>query len=257
MSIWQKGTEFLARALRLDLTHSQTRYARLLRRTVLPGTRWLEVGCGRQVAPDWAMPLEQQRQIVSAARLLVGLDVDPAIHDHPLLSERVIALCGALPFRAESFDLVTANMVVEHIREPRPFLDDIRRVLRPGGRFLFHTANYLHYLVLLASLTPDWLKKRIVWMLERRRAADVFPTFYRMNTASRIRGLARESGFEVESIVVGGSVTAFTRLGPVAWLECFALKAMASLSGGRLSSNLLVILRKRDGPAEALTRSTP
>jgi SAM-dependent methyltransferase len=207
----------------LTITHSQERYYKALLRNVQPGNRWLDIGCGRQIVPDFAAPLEEQREIAARMKLLVGMDVDPAIHDHPLLQERVMGWGDALPFADSSFDLITANMVMEHVREPTRILSEVRRVLRPGGRFLFHTPNFKYYQIFIAWLVPDFIKHKIIWMLERRAEADVFPTYYRINTSSRTRSLAAESGFEVKEIEVGGSVGSFAALGPIGVLEVFVL----------------------------------
>jgi len=43
---------------------------------------------------------------------------------------------GRLPFPDGTFDLVTANQVFEHVRDFGPPLDEIARVLRPGGHVL-------------------------------------------------------------------------------------------------------------------------
>jgi len=244
MSISRRGRQAIARALRLDLTHAQCRYARVLRSYVEGASRWLEVGCGRQVLPSWAMPLEEQRQMVSRASLFVGIDPCPAIREHPLLREKVIALAGALPFKEGSFDLVTANMVLEHAREPAEFLADVRRVLKPGGKFLFHTPNYFYYLTFLASLVPDGLKRRIVQILEQRREEDVWPACYRANTPGRIRELAEHCKLHVELLSVVGSAGSFGRLWALGWLECVPLKVVSVLGGGKYGSNLMVVLRR-------------
>ena len=76
---------------------------------------------------------------------LVGIDVDSALHEHPFLHDRVIALGDALPFASETFEFVTANVVVEHVEHPKS-PTEIRRVLVPGGRFVFHTPNYKYVL---------------------------------------------------------------------------------------------------------------
>jgi SAM-dependent methyltransferase len=243
MTFWERGRFAIARALNLDLTFSQTSYGRFLDGYIISGIRWLDVGCGRQLVPEWAFPLEAQRRW-AANTTLIGVDCDPAILEHSLLEARAFALGGKLPFRSESFDLVTANMVVEHLREPLGFLDDVKRVLRPGGRFLFHTPNYLHYMIFAASLTPEWLKSRIVWILERRKESDRFPAYYRLNTQRAIGRAAREAGFDVESFQVVGSAGAFGRLGPIGWLECIPLKLVSAFNGGSMRSNLLVSLRK-------------
>jgi SAM-dependent methyltransferase len=46
-----------------------------------------------------------------------------------------------LPFEDESFDVVHANQVIEHVRDLDLFVAEIRRVLRPGGRAVICTEN--------------------------------------------------------------------------------------------------------------------
>jgi SAM-dependent methyltransferase len=240
----RKIKDILAQALNLDLTHAQNHYATFLRPYVTGGVNWLEVGCGRHIVPYWALSEAEQRKMVSLCAWLIGIDVDEAIREHRLLDARVIGLGGRLPFSDGVFDLVTANMVVEHVDDCPAFLADIFRILKPGGRFVFHTPNYWHYLVFLAGLVPDGIKGRIVWLLERRRETDLFRTYYRMNTVTQIQRLAAETGFAVEELRLVGSNGSFGRLGLLGALECFALKASTTLAGGRFQSNLLCALRK-------------
>ena len=242
---WRKGKLAIAKAIHLDLTHNMVRYGKTLRRYVRPGDRWLDVGCGYQILPFWAMPEDEQAQIVHSARFLVGVDVDERMAEHPFLSYRVKALGGALPFKDETFDLVTANMVVEHLQDPEAFLADVRRVLRPGGRFLFHTPNYLYWLVFLASVTPEAFKKPIIWFLEKRAEDDVFPTHYQFNTPDRVAALAKQTGFELEELSVIGSSGSFDRLGPIGWFECFLLKGLAVGFGGKFNQNIVACLRRK------------
>jgi SAM-dependent methyltransferase len=241
---WVSGRNAIARALRLDSDHPQVIYGRTLQRYVQPGIRWLEVGCGYQILPTWALSEDAQRALVKPVAMLAGIDVDERIKDHPLLTCRVAGLGGTLPFRDEVFDLVTANMVVEHVEHAESFLSDIHRVLRPGGRFLFHTPNYLFWMTFAASLTPDAIKKPIIWRLEHRRPEDVFPTHYTMNTPWRIERVAARAGFAVEELTMVGSNRIFERLGPIGWIECFVQKGMATFLGGRLNSNIICVLRR-------------
>jgi ubiquinone/menaquinone biosynthesis C-methylase UbiE len=46
-----------------------------------------------------------------------------------------------LPYAADSFDLVHANQVIEHITDLDKFLSEIHRVLRPGGVSVISTEN--------------------------------------------------------------------------------------------------------------------
>jgi ubiquinone/menaquinone biosynthesis C-methylase UbiE len=241
---WYRMRQNLAAAVGLDLTHSQKRYGHVLQQVVSPGARWLDVGCGRQILPDWAMPLAAQHALVRRAGSIVGIDVDAALAEHPLLTHKVKAFGGSVPFRDNSFDLVTANMVVEHVDNPVSFLSEVHRLLRPGGRFVFHTTNFANYLIFVSYFVPDALKHRIVWRLERRKAEDIFPTYYRLNTVRRIEAAAAQTGFVVESLRTVGSVGSFQTLGPVGVLEIFLLKFAAVVRSGRYDSNIICVLRR-------------
>lgn len=49
-----------------------------------------------------------------------------------------------LPYQENSFDVVTATEVIEHLENPRLFLRDINRVLKPGGLCVLSTPNVLN-----------------------------------------------------------------------------------------------------------------
>jgi SAM-dependent methyltransferase len=51
----------------------------------------------------------------------------------------VVADAHELPFRNDTFDIVIANNVIEHLRSPDIGVSEIRRVLKPGGLVLFTT----------------------------------------------------------------------------------------------------------------------
>lgn len=51
------------------------------------------------------------------------------------------AVVPPLEFPDESFDCVISFQVIEHIRDDRRFVDEIHRVLRPGGRLIVTTPN--------------------------------------------------------------------------------------------------------------------
>lgn len=51
------------------------------------------------------------------------------------------AVVPPLEFPDGSFDCVISFQVIEHIRDDQRFVDEIHRVLRPGGRFIVTTPN--------------------------------------------------------------------------------------------------------------------
>jgi ubiquinone/menaquinone biosynthesis C-methylase UbiE len=49
----------------------------------------------------------------------------------------VAADAESLPFEDDSFDTVVSTLVLCTVNDPRPVIDEVSRVLRPGGRLLF------------------------------------------------------------------------------------------------------------------------
>ena len=156
-----------------------------------PGRSWLDAGCGRRSAPAWR---EDLGQVLESETRFFGCDLDcEALHDR--LDRR--AACGTmdrLPFQNESFDVVSSNMVFEHIEHPESVVAELARVTRPGGRIVIHTVNARHYLALIARLTPFRFHQWAVSKIEGRPPEDVYPTQYRANTTSRLSELFEQVG---------------------------------------------------------------
>lgn len=243
-SFWRNARKSLARALGFEVRHSQALYGELLGRMLRPGDRWLDIGCGHQILPEWALPEAEQRALVERAGLLVGSDLDPAMAAHPHLQAAAFADLEKLPFDDASFDLITTNMVVEHLERPEPAFREAARALRPGGRLVIHTPNRLYYLILIASVIPDGLKRRIIKILEHREEQDVFPTHYRANTGAALGRQLRAAGLDVESLEMVGSVGSFQFLGPLGVAEVFILRLLSLGAFRRFRADILAVARK-------------
>ena len=48
---------------------------------------------------------------------------------------------GILPYDTASLDLVTLPQVIEHVPDPQAMLNEVRRVLAPGGHLLISMCN--------------------------------------------------------------------------------------------------------------------
>jgi len=167
----------------------------------------LEVGAGSGVGLQTQMPLK------SHVNRYAGVDIDPRVMDNPHLHEAHVADAVALPFEDNSFDLVFHTMVAEHLADPTASVQESLRVLKPGGLLMFHTVSFWSYASLIAAATPHWFHLFFVRYLGMGRIEeDVFPTHYRINTASAIRGIARELGVaaQVENIPVPPAYLAFS-----------------------------------------------
>lgn len=241
---WYAARARFAHSLGFELQHSQQRYWRVLEEAIEPGVAWLDLGCGWQITQEWAASLERQRALAARAKRFVGLDLDAGMSKHPLLDHRVFGSGEQLPFAENCFDVVTANMVVEHLAEPERVFGEVRRVLRPGGRFVFHTPNKRYYMVWLASLAPEWLKSRVARLLDDRADEDIFPTYYRANTPEAVRRQLGPAGLEEEWIRVGGSGGDFAALGFFGMPEIVFLRLLETDLLRRYSVTLIACLRR-------------
>lgn len=225
------------------LRSSQDSYADVLERHVRAQMAWLDLGCGHQILPVWHEARE--RALVSRARRVVGLDrVATALKQHQTIECRAVADIAELPFADERFDLVTANMVVEHLQQPTLQFEEVWRVMKPAGRFLFHTPNTLGYSTVLARLVPDGMKRPLIRAIEGRWSRDVFPTHYRANSRRVIERLARATGFETETIQLVDSAAEFIRFLPFAIVELVWIRLMRSARLRALRTNIIAVLRK-------------
>src|SRR5690606_30037167 len=88
------------------------------------------------------------------ASRICGVDLDARVTENPMHDEGQVADAGGMPSPDRTFDVVFADIVVEHLSEPVQVFLEVTPVLKPGGVFLFKTPNRTHYMPLVARLTP-------------------------------------------------------------------------------------------------------
>ena len=237
---------WLERLVFPGLLFSQTRYFQLLKAHIPKDCLWADLGCGHQMFAEWMMA--EQNEMAARARQLVGVDLDwEGLRRNPYLHHKIYGNLEAIPLPDRSFDVVTANMVVEHLDRPAKVLSEVKRLLRPDGRFFFHTPNSRCVMMRVASHLPQAVKNILALVLEGRQEEDVFPTRYRMNTRADIERLAADAGLEVEQIHTFSSSAITATLGPLVIFELLYLRWIERPGFEDLRSNLLVILRQAGG----------
>lgn len=220
---------------------SQRHYARVVQAHVTAATRWLDLGCGHQLWPEF---IAGQRESAQTAALLVGLDPDAdSVSRNRYVHHRVVGL--ELPFRDASFNLVTANMVFEHLEHPEQVLREIRRVLTPDGLCIFHTVNARYWQTALGRHLPQSAKNLLVWFSEGRAEEDVYPTHYRINTPAAIEALLPQSGLEAEQVHLLNTSAAgrILLLGPLVVLELLWLRLTERPSLSHHRSNIIAVVK--------------
>jgi SAM-dependent methyltransferase len=156
----------------------------------------LDAGCGNE--DHYAKKV----RFGSKISRLVGVDIREDVDINTSLDLVIRANLYALPFDSPQFDIVFSDFVLEHLEDTKRAFAEFARVLKPGGRLVFRTPNFYHYVPVAALL----LRKMGCQPVERFSADgerhEVFPTFYRANTCRRLKWLARGSGFAVEEMIL-------------------------------------------------------
>ena len=107
----------------------------------------VDVGCGGGALA---------RSLVGSFDRYVGCDLN-AYEGFPVSNAHVFVRANLntlpLPLEASSGDLVVAVETIEHLENPRSFVRELVRVVRPGGRVIVTTPNQLSLLSKLTLLT--------------------------------------------------------------------------------------------------------
>lgn len=97
--------------------------------------------------------------------------------------------CGlfeSLDFKGQQFDLINLSQVIEHVADPKEFMQHIFKVLKPGGILALETPN-------TNSLDAKLFRARF-W------GAYHFPRHWTLYNPSSIKQLGQSTGFELREL---------------------------------------------------------
>jgi SAM-dependent methyltransferase len=207
----------------------------------------LDFGAGRGL---WASsPVAIHRRLLDLRLLagrVIGVDVDDAVRDNPLLDEvHVLAPGEPLPFASGSIDLIVSDHTFEHVADAEAVASELRRVLRPGGWICARTPNKWGYIAVAARLVPNRLHRRVLHRVQPdRRDCDVFPTAYLLNTRRALR--THFPADEFRHIVYGWEAEPAYGAGSRAMVAL--LRLLGRCTPEALRPTWLIFLQRGNGP---------
>src|SRR5687768_2355176 len=180
-------------------TPRSLRQARMLAEALGPATSGaqtvIDIGCGDGSAAATAAPL-------LAGHRIIGVDWShdalKRAHTHIPYVVRGELTDGGLPFRSGCADAVLFSEVVEHLVDPDAALDEIHRILRPGGHLMLSTPNlaaWYNRALLLAGVQPVFSEVSLR-AIHGRPGREVVGHL-RLYTARALREYVTAAGFDV------------------------------------------------------------
>jgi SAM-dependent methyltransferase len=226
-----------------DTRNSQYIYREALSKALQAKGLWLDLGCGHDFLPSWMSPGE--RALDLEGWITVGIDKDPSsIARHRELRWRVLGDVEQLPFRDRTFNLITANMVLEHVLNPVALFREIGRVLQNQGVLIIHTPNGSGYTTVITRLIPSPLIVPLARLLLRRERADVYPAFYRANSIDTLKEAAREAGLSLDAFRYLQSSPQLARLPPLMAVELMIIRLLRRPAFAKYRACILATFEK-------------
>jgi SAM-dependent methyltransferase len=206
----------------------------------------LKQNCGDKILEIGAGPSNNTSDYLKTLGELHGIDVDPDVLENTAL-ETAAVFEERFPFPDNSFDTCVSNYVCEHLKDPDAHLKEVRRVLRPGGIYVFRTPNRFHYTAIVSGLTPHSFHVKMANKLRAIDGHDPYPTWYRLNSRGRIRSFARVAGFEVEYLRLVEKEPSYGMSSRALFLIFTAYERVVNSADifASFRSSLFVVLRKR------------
>jgi SAM-dependent methyltransferase len=223
--------------------YTQITYGRLVDDLLTPNTRWLDAGGGHMVLETTGA--DQEEAMVRKVALVACCDLEFAsLARHRSIKHRVCATLDSLPFGERKFDLVTLNSVAEHLEHPVKVLSEFARVLAPDGRVVIHTTNVSSYGARLVTfgrrILPESFVMALIRFMDFREEEDVFPTYYRINTARSMSEAAACAGFSCEQVLLLPARPLFYFIGPLSAIELAASRLLMSMGAQNFAASVIV-----------------
>lgn len=165
----------------------------ILAQAGIPDGLGLDLGCGDGILTDILF------ERIGRRPRLVGIDLDPLETEAAKrysFYERIHTVPGdKIPEADGTFDYVISNSVLEHIPDLEPVIEEVGRVLKPGGQFFFTVPCPGFHENLAGSLLPGASRPHYLEQLDKRLA------HFNYLTAADWDGMTARHGMSVDHVV--------------------------------------------------------
>jgi len=151
-------------------------------------------------------------------RCCIGIDF--RLDGYQRNSDKICYISGDLeyiPLKDNSVDVFLTNFVLEHIKKPERFFEEVGRVMKPSSVFVSWTPNGHSPAGTFLRLLPVSLT-RVLKRLYMKKA-DFCPTYYRANCVSKLGRMLNRVGFFRTNLQMVDGVFYLSKSRVVRWLH--------------------------------------
>lgn len=166
----------------------------------IPGRKeWVlgEIGKGKRVLDVGCLGGKFSQCIVREGNDVWGVEVNPysaRLAEKRGIQVKVADVEDGLPFEAETFDFVHAGGIMSHLYDTKGFFEEVKRVLKPGGSFLFVAPNLNSLENRFKILMGDYLLEAGMY------PEDHHGSRIRFYNLEKIRELCTATGFTLDQV---------------------------------------------------------
>ena len=148
----------------------------------------LDYGAGRGCwDEDFSKFRKKIRSLKNKVKKIYACDIDKAVEHNKNVHSILEMKNNKVIAPNQSFDLIIADYVLEHITNPKEFSGEIDRLLKPGGWFCARTPHKYNLISIFACIIKNKFHKFVLKLIQPdRKEIDIFPTSYKMNTLRKL-----------------------------------------------------------------------
>jgi ubiquinone/menaquinone biosynthesis C-methylase UbiE len=158
----------------------------------------LEAGCGvqsytkRYISPLWTMPLT-----------IHGIDTDDYALENKEVNKVYLGSVENMPLDSETYDIVMAFYLLEHVVDYKRTLSEMTRVLKPGGLMMLIFPNPYSPDALITRFTPHWFHVLFKSKIQKTKNArkHTFPTVFSFGSVDHVRAALLSNGCKDVQVV--------------------------------------------------------
>lgn len=160
----------------------------------VPSARILDVGCADGMVG----------KLTGKPELVTGIELNPILAAKARRSyERLLEIdldAPPIPLGDETFDIVVAADVIEHCKNDRAVMGELRRLLRKNGLLVISLPNIAQFIFRF---------KLLFGKFDYEKSGVLFEGHLHFYTLKSMKGLVEESGFTIKKIFGTGTLYSY------------------------------------------------